>query len=124
MPLQVTGRHYNISESQEEYIDRKVGRLRRMCGKLDELKFTISRGKNTFESEGYVRSGKAVAHASAKADHSYRSIDLLVDKLEVQISKTKNKWESSKKNVPSQRHVVEESDLDEETNLPDEEVSA
>ena len=124
MTLQIMGRHYSISENQKEYIGKKVGRLRKMCGKLDDLKFTITKGNHTYETEGYIRAGKAVARASVKAGHSYESIDLLVDKLEAQISRIKDKLDSSKKQISTHRNADDASDLGESREIGNKVVNA
>ena len=91
MPLQLTGRHMTIGNELKDYIDKKVNRLRRICGRIDELNFTLSREKLHIEAEGTLRSGKMTAHAKEKAPQSMEAVDMLVDKLEMQVSRAKEK---------------------------------
>ena len=55
-------------------------------------------------------------HASAKADNLYKTFDLVVSKMERQISKKKDKWKariSKKHNSSIKDHFVKESEWDE-----------
>ena len=114
MPLQITGRHCSISNSQKEYMDKKVERLRRLCTKIDEMHFTISKEKLHYEVEARFRAGKIVAQATCKAEHSYEAIDLLVDKLEAQITKQKEKRDSAKKHAKSPHKLASRLAADED----------
>lgn len=91
MPLQLTGRHMTIRDELKEYIDKKVNRLRRMCPKIDEMSFTLTKNKLEVLAEGKFRAGKIVAQASVRASQAHEAVDLLVDKLEAQVTKTKKK---------------------------------
>lgn len=117
MPLQITGRHMSISEEQREYIDKKVNRLRRMCPKLDELSFTLTKEKLTFDAEANLRAGRIVAQAVVTAAQPLEAIDALVDKLEAQISRAKAKVADKKaagREKVSARELAGEADEDEE----------
>lgn len=91
MPVQITGRHMSISEEQREYIDKKINRLRRMCPKIDEMSFTITKEKIHYEADGTFRAGTLVAQAVVTASQPLEAIDALIDKLEGQISRAKAK---------------------------------
>lgn len=93
MPLQLTGRHMTITDRQREYIDKKVERLRRLLTKIDEMSVTLTKEKIHFEVEGTVRAGRIFVQASETAEQPMEGIDILVDKLEAQIRKAKNKMQ-------------------------------
>jgi putative sigma-54 modulation protein len=97
MPLQITGRHMTISDEQREYIDKKVNRLRRLCPKIDEMNFVLSKEKLLYQADATLRAGKVHAKATTSGAHLLEVIDTLVDKIEVQISKNKEKWDDRKK---------------------------
>jgi ribosomal subunit interface protein len=79
----------SISDEHREYIDKKVNRLRRMCPKIDELSFTLTKEKVHVEVEGNFRAGRIAAQAFVTASQPLEAIDALIDKLEAQICKAK-----------------------------------
>lgn len=91
MPLKLTGRHMTISDSTREYIDKKVERLRRLVPKIDEMNFILSKEKLGIGAEASFKAGKIAAQAAVKAEHSHEAIDMLIDKIEAQITKTKKR---------------------------------
>jgi ribosomal subunit interface protein len=91
MPLQLTGRHMTISEEQKQYIDKKADRLRRVCPKIDELTFTLTKEKLNFVADGTFRAGRMSAVGTVTASQPLEAIDLLVDKLEHTLSRQKAK---------------------------------
>src|SRR5262249_37864082 len=98
MPLHLTGRHMTISEAQKSYIDKKVDRLRRLCSKIDEISFTLTREKLNFIADGTFRAGRMSAVGTVTASQPLEAFDMLVDKLEHNISRQKAKR--------SDRHLV------------------
>jgi ribosomal subunit interface protein len=81
----------SIGDSTRDYIDKKVNRLRRLVPKIDEMSFTLSKEKLLVDVEAKFKAGKIAAQASTKAEHLHEAIDVLVDKLEAQITKAKKK---------------------------------
>src|SRR5689334_22784174 len=127
MPLQITGRHMSISEEQREYIDKKVNRLRRMCPKIDEMSFTLTKEKLNFEAEANLRAGRIVAQAVVTAAQPLEAIDALVDKLEAQISRSKTKIADKKaagREKASARELAGEGEEEEEEGLDEEAAEA
>lgn len=96
MPLQVIGRQMDVTPTQKGYITKKVERLRRLCPKFDELKFTLEKRKLDTIVDGSVRAGKLTAKASSTDPEPLAAIDAVIDKLELQLSKTKGKIASRK----------------------------
>lgn len=91
MPLHLTGRHMTIAEETKDYIEKKVERLRRVCGKIDELSFILTKEKLGVEVEGLLRAGKITATAKETAQHTNEAVDILVDKLEMQVTRAKDR---------------------------------
>jgi len=85
-----------ITDEQREYIDKKVNRLRRMCPKIDELSFTLTKEKLHYEAEASIRAGRMAAQAVVTAAQPLEVIDALVDKLEIQLTKAKERHANKK----------------------------
>ena len=91
MPLKITARHMSISDETRLYLDKKVNRLRRLVPKIDEMSFTLSKEKLLVDAEAGFRAGKIAIQAHIRAGHVNEAIDMLVDKLEAQITKARKK---------------------------------
>jgi len=104
----------NISRTQKAYIDKKVNRLRRLCPKIDEMHFTLTREKLHYKADVTFRAGAIAAQANSTASQPLEAIDLLVDKLEAQITKTKARW-GNKKALGRERQRAGEAAVLEET---------
>ena len=91
MPLQITGRHMTVTDQQKEYIDKKVGRLRRLCPKIDEMSFTLTKEKIKYLADATFRAGSIAVQGSVTASQPLEAIDVLVDKIESQVTKNKNR---------------------------------
>jgi ribosomal subunit interface protein len=110
MPLKVTGRHMSIHEGTKDYLDKKVERLRRLVPKIDEMSFTLSKEKLFIDIEASFKAGKIEAHAHTRAEHVNEAIDMLIDKLEGQIAKSKKKV-SDKSQAARHAHRLDEKAL-------------
>ena len=122
MPLQITGRHTEVTDQQKEYIDKKVNRLRKLCPKIDEMKFTLTREKLHYEVDATFRSGRIVCQATVNDPKPLAAIDMLVDKIESQVRRTKAKRTNKKSGQASKTALVVaevEKDLE---NYPDEDL--
>jgi putative sigma-54 modulation protein len=108
-----------INATTREYIDKKVNRLRRLVPKIDEMSFTLGKEKLLIDVEGKFKAGKIAAQASTKAEHLNEAIDMLVDKLEAQITKFKKKL-SDRSPAARQAALAEERELAPDTDLAEE----
>jgi putative sigma-54 modulation protein len=91
MPLQITGRHVEVTAAQREYIDKKVNRLRKHCERIDEMAFTLGAEKLRHVVELNFRAGTIHAFTKVADENVMAAIDKAVDVVEVQIKKAKNK---------------------------------
>ena len=99
MPLQITGRHVDISNSQREYIEKKVRRFRKIFAKIDEISFTLILEKREYTVEATFRAGPIHAVTKSSASSALAAIDKAVDRLESQALKIKDKRFGNKKHV-------------------------
>ncbi len=125
MPLQITGRHMTVTEEQKDYIDKKVNRLRRLCPKIDELSFTLTKEKINYQADATLRAGSLAVQASIIAPQALAAIDMLVDKIEAQITKEKERRsdkKSSERNKIKSALIADEPDLELDEEEEEEEV--
>lgn len=126
MPLQITGHHMSVSDELKGYIDKKVNRLRRMCPKIDEMHIILRKEKLAFEAEASFRAGKVTAQANTEGTKPHEAVDILVDKIEAQVTKQKDKQadRSPMARQKAQAHEAELESVELRAEVEDEEVQS
>jgi putative sigma-54 modulation protein len=103
MNLQLTGHHVEITPSIREYVVSKLERINRHFEQVIDVKVIMSVQKLDQMIEATVHlSGKDIHVASHDAD-MYAAIDSLVDKLDRQIIKHKDKFEEVRRGGAAKR---------------------
>ena len=91
MNLKVTGLHLEVTPSLREYIENKLERITRHVDNVIDISVTLSVDKLVQKAEVNVHlSGKDI-HIEATDADLYAAIDLLMDKLDRQVLKHKEK---------------------------------
>ncbi|TDR81602.1 ribosome hibernation-promoting factor, HPF/YfiA family [Paludibacterium purpuratum] len=91
MNIKVTGLHLEITPSLRDYIESKLERISRHVDDLIDVSVTLSVDKLIQKAEVNVHlSGKDI-HVEATESDMYAAIDLLMDKLDRQVLKFKEK---------------------------------
>lgn len=89
MKIEVRGKNFEITDALREWVEKKVGKVERYFGEIDEAQvmLSVSRGRHraevTIPLDGYVLRGEE------ETDDMYASIDKVMDKMERQIEKYK-----------------------------------
>lgn len=91
MNLNLTGRHLEITPAIREYVTTKLGKIKRHFDHVIDINIILSVDKLQQKAEATVHlSGKAV-HAETIDANLYAAIDSLVDTLDRQVLKHKDK---------------------------------
>lgn len=91
MNIKVIGLHLEITPSLRDYIESKLERISRHVDGLIDVSVTLSVDKLIQKAEVNVHlSGKDI-HVEATEADMYAAIDLLMDKLDRQVLKVKEK---------------------------------
>lgn len=91
MQIKVTGHKIDVTPALRDYATEKLERLSRYFDQVQELNVVLGLEKLLHKVEAtVVMSGKTL-HAVATASDMYAAIDVLVDKLETQVRKHKEK---------------------------------
>lgn len=91
MQIKVTGHQIDVTPALRDYATEKLERLSRYFDQVQELNVVLGIEKLLHKVEAtVVMSGKTL-HAVASASDMYAAIDVLVDKLETQVRKHKEK---------------------------------
>ena len=91
MKLIIKGKHMNVTDSIEAYIRKKMEKLEKYFDPILESTATVSIEKNRHIFEVTLHAKKAIIRAEEESGDMYTSIDRVVDKLERQIIKYKEK---------------------------------
>jgi len=95
--LTVTGRHVVISDAMREYAEKKVQRLVRFFDRVDDIEVVADQEGGKSRVELVVRTDHRDTFVGrVDADDYYSAIDLVVDKLERQLTKHKEKLRNRK----------------------------
>jgi len=91
MQLSVTGHHIDVTESLRNYVGTKLARLERHFDNMTDIHCILTVEKLEHRAEATVYVGGGTIHADSVQDDMYAAIDTLVDKLDRQVKKHKEK---------------------------------
>jgi len=91
MNLQITGRHLEVTDSIREFIHEKIARLERHFGHITDIHVILDVVKDTHIAEAKINISGSGIFAESKMSDLYAAIDTLIDKLDRQILKYKEK---------------------------------
>ena len=91
MNLTVTGRHLDVTRSLKHHITEKMDRLERHFDSATDIHVTLSVEKLRQKAEATLNMSGAKIYADAVDGDMYTAIDLLIDKLNRQVIRQKEK---------------------------------
>tara|TARA_B100001063_G_C16715580_1_gene530528 strand:- start:668 stop:976 length:309 start_codon:yes stop_codon:yes gene_type:complete len=91
MQLNITGHHVDLTESLKTYVSTKLQKLERHIDSISNVQVTLSVLKQRQIAESTIHISGADIHGTAEHEDMYAAIDLLIDKLDRQILKHKEK---------------------------------
>ncbi len=91
MQLNISGHHVDLTDSLKGYVDSKLQKLERHIDGITNVQVTLAVEKSRHKAEATLHVSGADIHGTAEQDDMYAAIDLLVDKLDRQILKHKEK---------------------------------
>lgn len=92
MNIRLTGRHVELNDSLRNYIEDKIGKLSRFYDRIHEVEVILDHAGEQHAVEIIVRAGhKQTFVASETGPDPLAVIDIILDKLERQLNKHKEK---------------------------------
>ena len=91
MQLSITGHHIDVTDSLRAYVTNKFVRLERHYERMTNVHVVLSVEKLIQKAEATIHTSGAELYADATSEDLYAAIDALVDKLDRQIVKHKEK---------------------------------
>lgn len=91
MNLNISGHHVEVTSPMRNYVTEKIGRLEKHSSKITSINVILSIEKLAHQAEATIRLEGGEVFANADSEDMYAAIDLLIDKLDRQIIKHKEK---------------------------------
>ncbi len=107
MQIDVTGLHIDVTLSLKEYVNSKFERLERHFDRVLNVHVTLSVDKLQHKAEASMKISGNKIYANAIEGDMYAAIDGLVDKLDRQVVKHKEKLKDHHKSEGSHRNISE-----------------
>lgn len=91
MQISVTGRHLDITDALKNYVESKFERLERHIDHVTDVHVILGLEKINKKAEATVQISGAMLFAEDHQEDMYAAIDNLIDKLDRQVCKHKEK---------------------------------
>lgn len=112
MEMTVTFRHLEPNESLKQYVHDKVSRVEKYLSKVTEISVILSLEKRSNIAEVIVNVNRAqITAKETNEDNMYTAIDLVMDKIERQAKKYKDKLTSHKDHRNARHNIFSPEDF-------------
>lgn len=92
MNIRLTARHVDITDDVRNYVESKAQKLPRFYDRIHDIEVVLDHTSDQFTAEMIVRvDSKQVFIASGSGPDTFALVDQIVDKLERQLTKHKEK---------------------------------
>lgn len=96
MKVKITGRKIEVSDKLKEYAEKRISKLEKYFQQLIDIHLILYVEKIDHTAELIINGDAVQFHAREKAADFYSAIDLLIDKIESQVTRYKDKIQSRK----------------------------
>ena len=91
MNLSITGHHVEVTRSMKNYVNEKLQRLQRHSENRFDVHVILSVEKDRQKAEATIQISGGKIHADSTEPDMYAAIDLMMDKLDRQLIRHKEK---------------------------------
>ncbi|MEO0424794.1 MAG: ribosome-associated translation inhibitor RaiA [Pseudomonadota bacterium] len=91
MQVKMTGHHVDITDALRDHVNSKLTKLERHFDHIVDVQVTLTVEKNRHRAEATLNLGGGLVHAESEEEQMYAAIDLLIDKLDRQVLRHKEK---------------------------------
>jgi len=91
MNLSVTGHHIEVTDPLKDYVEEKMEKLERHFDQVTDIHVILNVEKLRQQAEATIDLTGTRIHAEAENEDMYAAIDALIDKLDRQVLKHKEK---------------------------------
>ena len=98
MQIEITGHHVDLTSALRSYIESKIERLERHFDQMTNIHVVLTVEKERQKAEATIHVSHNKLFADSQHEDMYAAIDALVDKLDRQLKKHKEKLTDHHKN--------------------------
>lgn len=91
MQINITGHHVDVTTALHAYVEDKFERLERHFDNITNAHVILEIEKNRQKAEATIHISRGQIYADSEDENMYAAIDSLIDKLDRQIKKHKEK---------------------------------
>ncbi|MGD2168244.1 MAG: ribosome-associated translation inhibitor RaiA [Gammaproteobacteria bacterium] len=91
MDVTVAGHHVDVTDSLREYVESKMARLERHSDLMTDIHCILTVEKLEHRAEATIHLSGGTIHADSVEENMYAAVDTLIDKLDRQVKKHKEK---------------------------------
>lgn len=96
MNIVITGRKIEITPSLKRYTEQKIGKFKKYAINIEEAVVTMSIQKYMHKIEVQLHVGGTIIKAMSVTEELYSAIDEVVEKLDIQVKKYKEKFKDKR----------------------------
>ncbi|MEC9254833.1 MAG: ribosome-associated translation inhibitor RaiA [Pseudomonadota bacterium] len=91
MQINISGHHVEVTEAMQAHVEDKMSKLTRHSDSITSVQVTLTVVKDRQTAEATIHITGSDLHAKAENEDMYTAIDQMVDKLDRQVLKHKEK---------------------------------
>lgn len=110
MQIELTGHHIEVTDSLRDYVNEKMAKLERHFDKVSNIHVILEVEASRHKAEATVHMSGHDVFANCTEDDMYAAIDGLVDKLDRQVKKHKEKITNHLHNKQNNNFTLEETE--------------
>lgn len=115
MKLQVRGRNMEVTEALRDYVEKRLGKLKKYLEVINDVQVVLAVEGDSHRVEVTIPLGGVILRGEEVTADMYASIDLVVEKLEKQISRYKGRiLRPYEKGAPEARAAAPREEKEEE----------
>ena len=103
--VSVTFRHLEATPALKAYAEDKASKINKFFGGVNEVNVVLSLEKHRYTADITLKAGRTTVNAREETSDMYSAIDLVVDKINRQIKKYKDKMKDHKAS-PAERKIA------------------
>jgi putative sigma-54 modulation protein len=97
MKITIKGRNIDVTDALKQYIEKRISKFERFLNDLGEAIITVSTEKFTHKIDVLFKVNGHLIQAEGKTEDLYSAVDQVVEKLEKQVLKYKEKIQTKNK---------------------------
>ncbi|MFH1784404.1 MAG: ribosome-associated translation inhibitor RaiA [bacterium] len=110
MKITITARHLELTKALHDYAEKKVRKVKKYFTNVIDAHIILTVTKNTQLAEVILHSPGITINANEEGGDMYAAIDLVVDNLERQVKRHKEKMKAKSRQHRASRRKIKQSD--------------